>query len=83
MAASTAGLTPPEITSFQDQQRNFNDDRRPLLLGVSWSMWTFAAVAICLRFYAKRIMRNRFLTEDGLILLGLVRDLLMIGGDSG
>jgi hypothetical protein len=83
MAASTTGISPAQFASFQNQLRNFNDDRRPLLLAVSWSVWTFAAVAICLRFYAKRIMLNKFLTEDGLILLGLVRRVVMGVGDSG
>jgi len=83
MAAPTTHISPAQLASFQEQQRNFNDDRRPLLIGVTWSVWAFAAVAICLRFYAKRIMRNKFLTEDGLILLGLVRRVVMGGGDSG
>jgi hypothetical protein len=61
-----------QMASFQYQQQHIGDDRRPVLIGVSWSLWALAAVAIGLRFYAKRIMRNKLLLEDGLILLGLV-----------
>jgi hypothetical protein len=57
-------ISPAQIASFQNQQRGFSDDHRALLIGFSWSLWALAAVAIGLRLYAKRMMRNKFLPED-------------------
>jgi hypothetical protein len=42
------------------------------MLAVYWSLWTLAVVAVCLRFYAERMVRIRFRLHDALIVLGLV-----------
>lgn len=75
--ASRPQMSPEQMASFQYQQQHFDDDRRSVLIGTSWSLWALATVAIGLRFYAKRIMRSRLSPEDGLVLLGLVCHAIM------
>ncbi len=66
-------MPPEQIASFQHQQEHINDDRRPLLYSVTWTLWFLAVTTILLRFYAQRMVRSIFKPEDGLIVLGFVR----------
>jgi hypothetical protein len=73
MAANVMGMPPEQIASFQYQLEHINDDRRPFLYTVTWTLWFLAVTAICLRFYAQRMVRGTFKPEDGFIALGIVR----------
>jgi hypothetical protein len=70
-----ANLPPnPELeASIKFQLEHWNDDRRPAIITSGWVLYILAVVAVILRFYAKRLIRNSFKAEDGLILAALVR----------
>jgi hypothetical protein len=72
MAAPVPEMPPEMIASLQYQKEHIHEDRRAELIGVAWLLWTLAAVATGLRFYAERMLRNRVGYHDALILLGLV-----------
>lgn len=72
MASLVADMPPELIASLQYQQEHIDEDRTGTLVGVTWSLWTLAVVAVVLRFYAERMMRSPFRYHDMLILLGLV-----------
>jgi hypothetical protein len=76
MAAPTTEMPPELLASLQYQQENIDDDRTSVLIGVCWFLLTLAIVAVGLRFYAERMLRNSFKLQDGLIILGLVRPAL-------
>lgn len=65
-------MSPEQLASIQYQMENLDDDRRPVILGASWALWGLALIALGLRFYAQRMVRNGFKPEDGLILLAIV-----------
>lgn len=67
-----ADLPPAAVASFQYQKEHINDDRRPLLLAVNWSLYALVLVALSLRIYAKRMIRGKFGLEDAWILLAFV-----------
>ncbi len=72
MAAPVADMPPALVASLQYQQEHIEDDRTALLIEITWFLWTLAVIAVGLRFYAERMMRNRFKHHDALIILGLV-----------
>ena len=78
-APPPAVLTPTQLASFQYQQEHITDDCRPLLIGACAGLWAVVALAVCLRFYAKRIVRSKYQHEDGMILIGLVWSLIVQG----
>lgn len=65
-------LPPEQLAAIQYQQENIADNRIPEMLGVAVSFWTLATVAVAGRFYAERMLRNRFKLHDALIVAGLV-----------
>ena len=72
MATSPKNMPPGLIASLEYQKQHIEDDRTGLLIGLSWALFTLAAIAVALRLYAQRIVRNQFRLSDALILLGLV-----------
>jgi hypothetical protein len=71
-AGLVANMTAEQIASFQYQKEHINDDRRPLVMGIQWGLWVLVVVALCLRFYAKSMIRSGLKLEDGLILFAFV-----------
>lgn len=72
MEASAPEMPPELIASIQYQKEHIHEDRTGEMVGVAWFLWALAVVALGLRFYAERMVRNRFGYHDALILLGLV-----------
>ncbi len=72
MAAPSADMSPELLASLQYQKENIDDDRRAMVIGISWALWVLAVVALVLRFYAERMIKNRFKYHDALIIFGLV-----------
>lgn len=72
MAAPGVTLTPAQLASFKYQQEHITEDRRGVLIGACSALWALALVALCLRFYAKKILRSKYEHDDGLIILGFV-----------
>lgn len=70
--ADQTNMPPEQIMSIQYQMEHLGDDRRPVVIGVCWALWSLAVTAVGLRFWAKNIVRSGFKPEDGLILMGLV-----------
>ena len=73
-ANAPPNLSPEQLASIQYQMEHWDDDRRPTVVFCAWFLYGLAVLAVALRFYAKSMVRNGFRIEDGLILLGLVRD---------
>lgn len=65
-------LPPEQLASIQYQQENITDSRIPEMIGVAVALWALATVAVAGRFYAERMLRNRFKLHDALIVAGLV-----------
>ena len=72
MAGQLTNMPAEQIASIRYQLDHLSDDRRPVLIGACWALWSLAVLAMGLRFYAKSIVRSRFQLEDGLLLLGSV-----------
>jgi hypothetical protein len=65
-------MSPELQASIKYQFEHWGDDRRPAIITSGWVLYILAVVAVILRFYAKRLIRNSFKVEDGLILGALV-----------
>ena len=64
---------PPELlAALAHQKEHINDDATGKLLGVTWVLWLIACLAVALRLYAERMLRNKLRVHDYLILFGLV-----------
>jgi hypothetical protein len=65
-------MSPELEASIKYQTEHWGDDRRPAIITSGWVLYALAVIAVILRFYAKRLIRNNFKVEDALILVALV-----------